>query len=444
MMPADKKNDASSSQQHLDVDHVRIARWGALILLLGLGGFLAWAGLAPLNQGVPVDGFIKVESNRKSVQHLTGGIVDAILIQEGETVKSDQPLIRLNETQSRAQLGIVEGQLINALATLARLQAEQRALNKIDFPPFLIERAQSPLAKEAMFTQELLLKSRRAALQGEELIGKQTIASLEHQIQGLESLETSKKEQIRLFSDELNAIRPLQEQGYVPKTHVMELERSIANFEGQRGENISAISRARSEIGETRLKILQGKENYRKEVESELADLQEKVGDLNERYVAVKDSMDRTVIRSPAAGVVVNLSVHTVGGVVNPGQVLMDVIPSNDSLVIEVRIPTHLIDNVKPGLNADIHFSALDQSTTPTITGQLAYVSADRLMDPRTDIPYFLGKVTVAPDELKRLGKHDLQPGMPANVIIKTGERTMLSYLTEPLYKRLHEAFTER
>lgn len=437
-------NIQNSTPQNPLSEEKRAARWGLWLLLIGLGGFIMWASFAPLGQGVPVDGYIKVEGNRKTIQHLRGGIVEEILVREGDHVKVDQPLIRLNETQIKAQLGVVESQLISTLAIQARLEAEQNNQNFIRYPKFLQERKKNVTAQETIKTQDLLFRSRRAALLGEETLGKETITGLEHQIQGLKAQEQSKTTQLKLFRDELNSLQPLQEQGYVPKVHLMDLERSIAYIEGQRSEGISNISRTESAISETRLKILQSKETYRKEVETQLTDIQSKVNDLNERLVAARDEMDRVLLRSPINGIIVDLSVHTPGGVITPGEKLMDIVPEDSALVVEVRIPTHLIDNIHVDLEADIHFSALDQATTPKLQGKLVYVSADRLTDPRTDMPYYLGRVTVNASEMHKLGKHSLQPGMPADVVIKTGERTLMNYLTKPLMKRMDAAFTER
>ena len=437
MMPTDLQNNSPQNP-------LLAARWGLWLLILGLGGFILWASFAPLGQGVPVDGYVKVEGNRKTVQHLRGGIIEEILVKEGDRVKIEQPLLRLNDTQTKAQLGVVESQLISTLAIQARLEAEQNNQNFISYPQFLLERNKNVSAQEAIKTQELLFRSRRAALQGEESLGKEAITGLEHQIQGLKAQEQSKTAQLKLFTDELNSLRPLQEQGYVPKIHLMDLERSVAYIEGQRSEDISNISRIESAISETRLKILQSKENYRKEVETQLTEIQSKVNDLNERLVAARDDMDRALLRSPINGIIVDLSVHTPGGVITPGEKLMDIVPEDNALLVEVRIPTHLIDNIHVGLEADIHFSALDQATTPKLQGRLVYVSADRLTDPRTEIPYYLGRVTVDASEMHKLGKHSLQPGMPADVVIKTGERTLMNYLTKPLLKRMNAAFTER
>lgn len=420
------------------------AHRGLIALFVGLGLLILWAALAPLSQGVPVSGFVKVEGNRKSVQHLRGGIVDAILVKEGDSVVEGQPLLRLNQTQLKAQLGVVESQLISGLATEARLVAEQQGGPEVRFDAFLIERAENQVAKEAMETQRLLFKTRQSALKGEVAIGNETIAGLEQQVLGLSAQEKARGEQIRLFSEELSSLRPMYEQGFIPRNRMFELERSIAYLNGQRSEELAMLGRARSQISEIRLRMLQVKNNYLKEVEAQLAQTKKEVSDLRERFVATQDDLERSSVRSPIAGIVVGMSVFTVGGVVAPGQVLMDVVPLDQPLMIEAMIPTQLIDNVRAGLDADIHFPAFDQFVVPRIPGRLVYVSADRLTDPKTGEPYFLGRVEVKPESVQLLGKRQLLTGMPANVVIITGERSFLSYILRPIVARLHFAFTER
>lgn len=428
----------------LGQDTRAIARRGMLLLVLGVGGFLGWALFAPLSQGVPVSGFIKVEGNSKSVQHLRGGIVDEILVREGDLVQLNQPLLRLNETQLKAQFGIVESQLVTALAVEARLQAERAGRPTIDHPEFLLERRERGEVAAVLAGQNQLFRTRLSTLANEEGIARQAIAGLELQFQGHAAQEKARASQLRIFTEEINALRPLHEQGFIPRTRMFEIERAIAFLNGQLSEDIATMGRIRSQISEIQLKIFQSKEIYRKEVETQLTEIQRQVADLKERFVATRDELERVIVRSPATGVVFGLTANTVGGVISPGQKLMDVLPEGMALQIEAQIPTHLIDNVRAGLDADIAFPALDRFEISHIPGRLIYISADRLTDPRTDAAYYLGRVEVTPEGMRALGSHKLQPGMPANVVIVTGERTMFGYLMRPLASRLHFAFTER
>ncbi len=420
------------------------ARWGRRALWLGAIAAVAWAALAPLGQGVPAHGFVSVEGSRKTIQHPRGGVVEAILVREGDHVEADQPLIRLNEAQAQAQQGSIESQLVNLLAVEARLQAERAGLARVVFPDFLLKRQSNPEAVEAMGVQQQLFLTRRAAADGEVSILKETLNGLERQAEGLQAREVSNNQQYKLYADEFAAIKPLYEQGFVPRQRMFELERAIAYVEGQRGEDRANMGRVRSMMSETRLKMAQVRETYRKEVETQLTDVQRQVGDLKERRVATLDELERVVLRAPEAGTIVELSIHTVGGVATPGQKLMDLVPKGSKLMVEVMIPPHLIDSVRMGQAADLHFPAFDQTLVPTVEGKLVYVGADRQTDPRTDASYFVGRVDITAEGYKQLDKQELRPGMPAEVVIKTGERTLFAYLLKPLLQRMQFGLTER
>jgi HlyD family type I secretion membrane fusion protein len=425
-------------------DQQQPARWGKRVLWIGLGLFLLWGLFVPLSQGVPAPGVIKVEGNRKTIQHLRGGIVEEILVKEGERVAKDQPLLKLNPTQFSAQMNIVESQLITVTAVEARLLAERDGRGNINFPEFLAARRDQPAVQEAMQSQKELFNARRASLGGEERIGQEVVAGLEAQISGLESQLASKDRQLELYNRELASLRPLFEQGFVPRNRMFELERAVAYLDGGRGDDQANKARAQRQIAEARLKILQSREAFKKDVENQLTDIQAKAADLRERMVAASDDLDRVVLKAPVAGVVVDLNIHTVGGVVQPGQKLMDIVPEGEGLIVEVHIPPHLIDNVRAGLEADIHFSALDRTLVPTVAGKLTYVSADGMTDARTGISYYVARVAVDPAELGKLGSEKIQPGMPAEVVIKMSQHSMLAYLFQPLLKRLRFAMTER
>lgn len=445
-----RENDAgvaailAAGQAEPPVDTGISARRGLIALFVGLGVVLLWTALAPLSQGVPVIGFVKVEGNRKTIQHLRGGIIEAIMVREGETVRQNQPLLRFNETQIKAQFGIIESQLVNASAVEARLIAERSSKPRLEFSEFLQQRAQNPAVREAMNLQETLFRTRQVTLKGEESIVLQGIAGLEQQISGIQAQEKAKSEQLRLFAEELASLQPMYEKGFIPRNRMFELERTIAFLTGGRSEDQANLGRARSQVSEMRLRIHQSKDLFRKEVETQLAEVQRQIADLRERMVATEDELSRTVLRSPADGIVVDMTVFTIGGIVSPGQKLMDIVPGDRTLQIEVQIPTQLVDNVTPGLAADINFSAFDNFDVPRIPGTLVYFSADRLTDPRTGESHYLGRVEVKPEGMALLGKHKLVAGMPANVVIITGERSVLGYLLHPLAARLQFAFTER
>jgi protease secretion system membrane fusion protein len=425
-------------------DTQKPARWGRRVLLAGVLAFLAWAVFAPLSQGVPVHGFLKVEGNSKTIQHLKGGIVDAILVKEGDKVTAGQPLLKLNEIQYKAQLGVIEAQLVSALAVEARLLAERENRSGVSYPEFMHKRRQTD-ARESMRVQNQLFINRRAAIVSEENIGREGIAGLEQQIVGITAQEAAKAEQLRLFRAEYDNLKPMYDQGFIPRNRMFELERAMAMLSGQRSEDIANIGRSRSQIAETRARMLLTRENYRKEVDTQLTEAQKQVGDLKERHIAILDDLARVELKAPVSGIVVGLAAHTVGGVIAPGEKIMEIVPSGEVLEVEVQVPTHLIDNIHAGLAADVHFLALDQTIAPTVEGRLSYVSADRQADPNhPEITYYIGRVAVSADTLAKLGKHKLQAGMPVDVVIKTGERTFAGYLLKPFLSRMQFAFTER
>jgi len=419
-----------------------IIRIGALIILLGFVGFLIWAALAPLDAGVTASGTVVVESKRKTIQHLTGGIVEEILVRDGDHVKKGDVLIRLNRTQIEAQLLITRNQLISIKAIEARLLAERTGGTPDFSHPILADRS-NPVVMEAIETQTALFKTRRKALEDEQSILDANIKGLRQQIDGLQALERGKAEQIRLLREELDSLRPLLEKGYVPRNRVFELERTVAEISAQRSADIANIGRAQSSLNEVQLKKLQSEQEFRKDVETELTNVQKEGATLSERLTALEDELSRVEIRAPADGIVVGLKVHTIGGVIRAGEPILDLVPENDALIIETRIQPHLIEKVAPGLEALVRFVALD-TMNPVVKGEVLSVSADILTDQQTGMPYYSARVVIPSSELLRLKYDRITPGMPVDVVIKTGERSLLEYLLKPLMHHMFMAFKER
>jgi protease secretion system membrane fusion protein len=431
-------------ERGLNTDTAPPVRWGRRALWLGLGFAVLWAGFAPLGQGVPTSGVVTVEGNRKTIQHPRGGVIDEILVKEGDAVTAGQPLIRLNEAQAQAQQGSIETQLIGLMAVQSRLQAERTGQSGVEFPPFLQERRALPQAQQAMDVQRQLFATRRSALQGELAILSEQLNGLGRQLEGLAARDASTGQQIGMYGAELAALKPLFEQGFIPRQRMFELERALAYMEGQRNEDLASAARVRSQVSEVRLKMVQAREAFRKEVDTQLTDIQRQVDDLTERRVATLDELKRVVLRAPESGTIVDLTVNTVGGVAGPGQKLMDVVPQGSRLIVEVRIPTHLIDAVQPGQMADLHFPAFDQALVSRVDGRLVYVGADRQTDAKGELAFFVGRVEITPEGWQQLKGQVLRPGMPADVIVKTGERSLLAYLARPLLVRLQTGMTER
>jgi protease secretion system membrane fusion protein len=428
----------------LDTDERRPLRFGYWTLIIAFGGFFAWAAFAPLDAGVTAPGVVMIDTKRKTVQHLRGGIVKALLVREGDLVTNGQPLIELDATQIKADLDIIRSQYLVRLAIEARLLAERDGKDSIEFPPDLLANAEIPQAAEAASSQAQLFETRRAALKSEVAILKESIAGLEEQLSGLTALAQSKADQLRLLNEELDSLRELAKEGYVPRNRLYEFERNVAMLSGSRSEDISNIAKTKKAIGEIKLRIIQSQQTYQREVETQLAEVQAEVTGYRERMTAAEADFERATIRAPSEGVVVGLNVHTVGGVITPADKLMDIVPRDEVMVIEAQIPVNLVDRVNPGTETDVRFTGFNRATTPILQGTVVTVSADRLTDPRSGMPYYLARISVSPEAISKLGAgKQIQPGMQADVVIKTGERTMLNYLLKPFTDRVVGAFKE-
>ncbi len=445
ILPTDKNKRPMNSK--IETDEKPIVRFGMLTLLFGFGGFLLWAGLAPLDEGVPGTGIVTVDTKRKSIQHLKGGIVEAILVREGERVKAGDMLLRLNNTDIKSQLDIARGQYFLAKAMQARLLAERDDLRQVNFQDDLVEAGKTDSrAQEAMSSQSRLFAARRAALTSELGTLDETIVGLNNQITGQQSVQAGKKTQIDLIEKELASLRGLVEEGFVPRNKLYEMERILADLAGTRGSDLAQISRAQAAISETKLRKLQRREEFRKEVETQMSDVQKEVGARLDQLKALEEEYVRSVIKAPTDGQVVGLVAHTVGGVIRPGDLIMDIVPEGDILVVEAQLPVNLIDKVRVGQIANMHLQIiLGGGIQPVIEGRVTHVSADRITDPRTGAPYYSALIEITPKGEAEIVKHKIkvQPGMQADVTIVTGERTVLQYLLRPLMSRLTAGMKE-
>ncbi|MBK5930222.1 HlyD family type I secretion periplasmic adaptor subunit [Halochromatium salexigens] len=418
---------------------------GLLILLLGLGGFLTWAALAPISSAAVAPGVVTVEGARKTVQHLDGGIVAEIFVREGDKVEADQLLVRLDDRETRAQLEMERGQLIALAAEEARLIAERDGLEQPQFPVRLFGgiKMDDPRLLMAQSGQKRVFEARRQAREGEISVLEQRIEQLQERIAGVEDVLEANKRRAKLYQEEIDALTSLFDRQLGDKSRLREAERQQAELLGEQAERRSTIASTRVQIGETELEIAQIKRRFVSEVVEQLREVETELSDREERLRALSARLERTEIRSPASGAVVDLQTHTIGGVLRPGDKVLDLIPADEPLLIEARVSPTDIDQVFPGLEADIRFTAFNASTTPTVTGEVLTVSADRMTDQKTDQDYFLARVRVPPESLKELEDKTLLPGMPATVMIKTGERTFFEYLIRPISDRISVAFRE-
>ena len=418
----------------------RIGLWA---LTIGFGGFLLWAALAPLDEGVPSQGYVAIDTKRKAVQHLSGGIVKQVLVGEGDLVKEGQLLIKLDDASTRASLESVRQRYLGMRAMQGRLQAEQAGHSKISFHPDLLAAASDPLIQQQMTNQEQLLQSRRAALRADLQSIEESAQGQAGLLQSYESMLVNRRSQLALLNEELGNTRSVVKEGYVPRNRLLELERQVADSGSAIAELQGNIIRSRRSMTEMRQRAIVREQEYRKEVESQQAEITREVQGDEQKVRALQDDLARTDIHSPAAGQVVALAAQTVGGVITPGQKLMDIVPAHEPMLLETRVQPHLIDRIRAGMPVDVRFASFAHSPQLVLDGKLMSVSGDLLTDPQNGVTYYLARVAVTPEGLKKLGKHQMQPGMPVEVVFKTGERSLLTYLLHPLTKRVAASMNE-
>lgn len=417
---------------------------GLVVILFGVGGFLLWSVKAPLDAGVVADGTVTVSSNRKTLQHLSGGRVTAIDVKEGDTVKKDQVLVRLDKTPLEMRYSALGAQYLSAKTIEERLLAERDGLEAIVLDASLTQQfSGSKRLVEARQLQARLFETRRKTVQDEVAMLEENLEGLVGQINNLNKVKGFRDHQFSLISRELGAIRSLSEKNYYPKAQMLVLEREAAEISGSISEDILNIAKLKSQQNEIKIKLYQVRHEYLQEVESELTSKQKELSMLEDERISTRHELDNTEIRSPINGTVLDVKVSTVGGVIQPGEHLMDIVAAGQPLQIDARIPVHAIDKMAPGLMVDVLFPALNHALLPSVPARVLTVSADRLIDEATQQPYYLAEVQVSREGVKLLGDYKIKAGMPASVTIKTGERTFLSYLFKPLLARLELAFKE-
>ncbi|AHC81387.1 hemolysin secretion protein D [Pseudomonas monteilii SB3101] len=418
-----------------------IRRIGLSIVFVTFGIFGTWAAVAPLSNAVHGSGTVTVQNYRKTVQHLEGGIVKELLARDGDMVKQGDPLIVLDESQLSAEYESTRNQLIVARYKEARLRAERDGLQAI--PPVAMEGTDSDRAMEALAGEQQVFKARRDSLLGEISVNRERIEQMKQQIVGLNDMIRTKRGLEKSYSGEIKQLKELLAEGFVDNQRLLEQERKLDLLKTEVADHESAITKTKLQIGETELQIVQLKKKFDSDVANELSDVQAKVFDLQESEAALRDRLSRVVIRSPESGMVLDMKVHTIGGVVSAATPLLDIVPASSELVIEAKVATKDIDRLELGKTADIRFSAFNQATTPVIEGTLTRISADSLTEERTGDQYYLVRVRVTEDGMKKLGNRKLQPGMPADVLINAGDRTMLQYLLKPARNMFAESLIE-
>jgi protease secretion system membrane fusion protein len=421
----------------------RVATKGLLALGIGFGLFVIWAALAPLDEGVPSSAIVSVETQRKAVQHLSGGIVREVKVTEGQEVEAGDVLFRLNEASARANFEGVRQRYLGLRAVQARLQAEQLAKTELVLHPDLLLAQTDPLIAIQVQTQQALLRTRVRSLQAELKSLNESIQGQEALVASAKAMQSSRQVQLNLLTEELGQTRQLVLEGYVPRNRQLELERALADVQASLYDLQGRKEQATHSIAEMRQRIERTQQVFLQEVQSQLSSVTQEVQADADKLRALEGDLDRTEITAPVSGQVVGLSVQTVGAVIQSGQKLLDIVPKDESLVLDVRIAPHLIDKVYPSLNTDVRFSTFAHSPQLVVQGQVRSVSKDLITDPQSGVTFYLARVVLTKEGMGNLQGRRLQPGMPAEVVIKTGERSMLTYLIHPLTKRFAASMKE-
>ena len=426
-------------------------RLGLWIILLGFGGLVFWASTAPLGEGVPAQASVVIDTKRKPIQHQTGGIVKDVQVREGEWVQEGQVLLELEDANAKAQFEGVRQQYLALRASESRLIAEQLGLASIDFHSDLKSAVSESFAKRHMANHQQIFESRRKSLSSELAALQENVLGLEAQQVGSKALLIQRRASLAILREQAQQTRTLAEEGYLPRNRQLELDRQLSDLVGQISDLEAGIERGSRSIAEIRLRIEQRRSDYRKEVDTQLADARREVEALEERFQAVKLELGRTLLRSPASGQVIGLMVQSPGAVIGPGMKVMDVVPEREALLVEARLPPQYIDRVRQQQEVDVRFSVFANTPQLVVPGKVISLSSDLISDvagmsrqPGSPSEYYLVRVALDDEVAASVLKHRrIQPGMPADVVIKTGERSLLQYILRPLMKRIAASLKE-
>lgn len=412
-----------------------------VLLVFGIGG---WAAVADLAGAIIAPGTVVVDTHSKKVQHPSGGIVGELLVKDGALVQNGDVVIRLDETVTRANLAVIVKSLNEAEGRKARLETERDDIENLVFPDELeLQKDRDNDIRKIIQGERHLFQARRLSRNGQKAQLKERVSQLHLEIEGLEAQRQAKVQEIALIKEELVGVQSLYDKKLVPFSRLTSLQREATRLDGERGQFIASVAQARGKIAETELQILQLDQDFRTEVLKELRELDGKIGEFIERKVAAEDQLKRVDLRAPQDGIVHQLAVHTVGGVITAGEVLMLVVPQQDALLMEVNVSPQDIDQLSLGQEAVVRLSAFNQRTTPELFGTVTRISADLTKDPQTQQSWYTVRVMLSEAELSRLGTLKLVPGMPVEAHIQTGKRSALSYLVKPLSDQLAKAFRE-
>jgi HlyD family secretion protein len=426
-------------------DRLRGVTWTGNLLVCGfVVGLGAWSTFAPLESAAIAYGTVESESSRKTIQHLEGGIIGEILVADGDIVHAGQTLISLEDTKARAEVQSLQGQLWDAMAREARLQAEQRGDERVSFPAKLeMAQNESPSVAAVLAGQQSIFETRRQVFQSQAAVNREKRSQVDKEIEGLRAQESAASKRVEIVGEEAATVAILVSKGLERRPRLLSLEREKADIEGRRGEIVAQISRAEQVINESQATLLKLESDRQNEIAQSLREAQNQIFQIRERLRAAEDQLLRTAVKAPEDGVVTELRIHTPGGVIGAGAPLMDLVPRQDRLIVTARVRPEDIDVVRPGLSADVSLLPYNQRRVPRLQGTVTHVSADRLVDKRTDQPYYAAKIRVQDPRIAAIDGVQIIPGMPTQVFIKTGRGTVALYALRPLLDSFNNAFRE-
>ena len=442
--PAPAADVTDVEEAALKSDTKPVIRLGFWVLIVGFGLFLLWAAFAPLDEGVAAPATVSIETRRKTIQHFAGGVVQSVAVKEGQQVKQGDLLITLDDATIRANHEAVRQNYLSQRALESRLLAEISNAGAIKFHPDLLA-AKDPIAAQHMLVQQQLFNSRRASQQAEIAAARQSIAGTEGQIAGMRQMLDSRRAQASIQDQQVKNVRSLAEDGFAPRNQALQLEQNQAELRTTMADLQTNILRQQSAIAELKLKIAQREQEYLKEVSTNLAEVRREVQANQEKLVAMSTELGRMQIKSPVDGQVIGLQVAGQGSVVQPGQHLMDIVPQGATLLLDVKIPPQVIDRVKVGETAEVRFSTFADAPQLVVHGKIVSLAQDSISEQVAGgvQTYYLARAALTPEGQKALGNRTRQPGMTAEVLVKTGERSLLTYMLHPLMKRIATAMTE-
>jgi HlyD family type I secretion membrane fusion protein len=437
-------NPASALQEEvLDAIHPSVV-WGMIITAVVFLFFGVWAGFAPLDSAAIANGSVVLSASRKTIQHLEGGIIAEILVKDGDVVTKGQPLIHLNATSANSQQDLLLGQMRIAKAAEIRLLAESENATQLNFDVPVLQDKTNPVVQDLIASQTKMFQTRRAAIIGQVGVLQERITQYNEQIKGLVAQGTEVKKQAVLINEEVKGVSALLAKGLEQKPRLLALQRRQSELDSDAAKHFSEIATIKGSISESNLQIINAKNDYLKDVMTQLKEVQQQVSDLQEKIQASGDVLKRTVITAPQSGKITGLKYHTIGGVITPGTPIMDIVPQDDVLIVEAQVRPQDIDVVREGQPAKVMLSAYKSRFVPRVEGKVIQISPDKFTNEKTGEPFFLARVEINKGAIEKLSKKvTLYPGMPAEVFITTGDGTFLQYLASPIINSLRRAFKE-